>query len=56
MSFRDIPEFSHQKSKGSAKSIERDILFAARDMIISLRSGMPLFNAITSISSRLWRG
>ncbi len=39
-----------QKGKVTSKNIERDILFAARDMIISLRSGMPLFNAITSIS------
>ena len=39
-----------QKGAVTSKNIERDILFAARDMIISLRSGMPLFNAITSIS------
>jgi pilus assembly protein TadC len=39
-----------QRSRTTSKDIERDILFAARDMIISLRSGMPLFNAITSIS------
>ena len=39
-----------QKNRVTSKNIERDILFAARDMIISLRSGMPLFNAITSIS------
>ena len=51
MSFQTFLNFPTQKSKGSAKNIERDILFAARDMIISLRSGMPLFNAITSISS-----
>ena len=31
--------------------MEKDILFAARDLIIALRSGMPLFNALTSISS-----
>ena len=43
--------FPAQKGKKSAKNVERDILFAARDMIISLRSGMPLFNAITSIST-----
>lgn len=43
--------FPLRKSKGASKSIERDILFAARDMIISLRSGMPLFNAITSVST-----
>jgi flagellar protein FlaJ len=51
MAFQTFLNFPTRKSGGSAKSIERDILFAARDMIISLRSGMPLFNAITSISS-----
>ncbi|MGC8623040.1 MAG: type II secretion system F family protein [Candidatus Micrarchaeia archaeon] len=43
--------FPSQKGKKSAKNVERDILFAARDMIISLRSGMPLYNAITSVST-----
>ncbi len=51
MAFQTFLNYPTRKSGGSAKSIERDILFAARDMIISLRSGMPLFNAITSISS-----
>ncbi len=37
------------KSKKGEKGVERDILFAARDLIISLRSGMPLFNAIASV-------
>jgi len=49
--FQTFLNFPLAKGKTSAKSIERDILFAARDMIISLRSGMPLFNAITSIST-----
>jgi flagellar protein FlaJ len=43
--------FPMQKSKASGKLVERDILFAARDMIISLRSGMPLFNAMASVST-----
>ncbi|MDE1868468.1 MAG: type II secretion system F family protein [Candidatus Micrarchaeota archaeon] len=43
--------FPATKGSNTAKNIERDILFAVRDMIISLRSGMPLFNAITSIST-----
>jgi archaeal flagellar protein FlaJ len=51
MAFQMFLNFPTQKSKGTSKNIERDILFAARDMIISLRSGMPLFNAITSIST-----
>ncbi len=44
-------KFPLQKGKKSAKLIDRDILFASRDLIISLRSGMPLFNAVTSIST-----
>jgi archaeal flagellar protein FlaJ len=51
MAFQTFLNFPMQKGKSSSKNIERDILFAARDMIISLRSGMPLFNAITSIST-----
>jgi flagellar protein FlaJ len=51
MAFQMFLNYPTQKGRGSSKIIERDILFAARDMIISLRSGMPLFNAITSISS-----
>ena len=33
------------------KEIEKDILFAARDLVISMRSGMPLFNAMTAVST-----
>ncbi|MEM3841290.1 MAG: hypothetical protein QXN59_01175 [Candidatus Micrarchaeaceae archaeon] len=34
-----------RKSKAKTKTIDRDILFATRDLIISLRSGMPLYKA-----------
>jgi flagellar protein FlaJ len=51
MAFQTFLNFPTHKGRSSTKNIERDILFAARDMIISLRSGMPLFNAITSIST-----
>ncbi|MGI0100225.1 MAG: type II secretion system F family protein [Candidatus Micrarchaeaceae archaeon] len=51
MAFQNFLNYPTQKGKSASKNIERDILFAARDMIISLRSGMPLFNAITSIST-----
>ncbi|MDE1870792.1 MAG: type II secretion system F family protein [Candidatus Micrarchaeota archaeon] len=51
MSFQTFLNFPTHKSRTVSKNVERDILFAARDMIISLRSGMPLFNAITSIST-----
>ncbi|MEM3781444.1 MAG: type II secretion system F family protein [Candidatus Micrarchaeaceae archaeon] len=44
-------QFPAQKSKQQGKGVERDILFAARDMVVSLRSGMPLFNAITAVST-----
>lgn len=47
--FLKTPTAATKKETG--KNIERDILFAARDMIISLRSGMPLFNALTSVST-----
>ena len=48
--FRMFLNYPLRKQKETSKNVERDILFAARDMIISLRSGMPLFNAITSVS------
>ena len=51
VSFRFFLNFPTAKGQSSAKKVERDILFAARDLIIALRSGMPLFNAITSVSS-----
>ncbi|MGC8586120.1 MAG: type II secretion system F family protein [Candidatus Micrarchaeia archaeon] len=51
IAFINFLNFPTKKSAIDAKSVERDILFAARDMIISLRSGMPLYNAIVSIST-----
>jgi len=51
MTLRTFLNFPFAKKKSTGKQIERDLLFAARDMIISLRSGMPLFNALTSIST-----
>jgi flagellar protein FlaJ len=50
-SLHSFLNFPLAKKKSNAKQIERDLLFASRDMIISLRSGMPLFNAITSVST-----
>ena len=43
--------FPSQKGSQTGQKIERDILFTVRDMIISLRSGMPLYNAIVLVSS-----
>jgi len=40
-----------QRSKTFGKAVERDILFAARDMIISMRSGLPLVDAMRSVST-----
>ena len=51
IAFINFLNFPTKKSVIDAKGVERDILFAARDMIISLRSGMPLYNAIVSIST-----
>ncbi len=48
--FKVFLNYPTAKKVSSGKNVERDILFAARDLIISLRSGMPLFNAITLIS------
>jgi len=49
--FQRFLMFPLQKSKQLGKGVERDILFAARDLVVSLRSGMPLFNAITAVST-----
>jgi flagellar protein FlaJ len=43
--------FPSQRSRVIGKLVERDILFAARDIVIGMRSGMPLFNAITAVST-----
>jgi flagellar protein FlaJ len=51
VSLKAFMNFPTRKGEITSKNIERDILFASRDMIISLRSGMPLYNAIASISS-----
>ncbi|MGC9132314.1 MAG: type II secretion system F family protein [Candidatus Micrarchaeia archaeon] len=39
-----------QKIRISGKEVEKDVLFAVRDMIIALRGGVPLYNAIVSVS------
>ncbi len=40
-----------QRTKVTGKLVERDILFAARDIVIGMRSGMPLYNAMTAVST-----
>lgn len=49
--FERFLQFPVQKSRQLGKGVERDILFAARDLVVSLRSGMPLFNAIVAVST-----
>ena len=44
-------QYPAAKSKSLGKDVERDILFAARDMVVSMRSGMPLFNAMAAVST-----
>jgi archaeal flagellar protein FlaJ len=51
MLFKQFLSFPAKKAKSRGKEVERGILFAARDIIISLRSGVPLFNALTSVST-----
>ncbi|BCS91051.1 MAG: archaeal flagellar protein FlaJ [Candidatus Micrarchaeota archaeon] len=46
-----MTNFPATKGKKSARNAERDMIFAARDIIISLRSGSPLFNAIVYVSN-----
>lgn len=49
--FNSFLKYPLRKAESASKNIERDILFATRDMIISLRSGMPLYNAIVAVST-----
>ncbi|MCL4403171.1 type II secretion system F family protein [Candidatus Marsarchaeota archaeon] len=51
MMFGMFLNYPAQRGRKTGKGVERDILFAVRDIIISLRSGMPLYNAITSVST-----
>ncbi len=49
--FNKFLDYPVAKSKNVGQEIERDILFAARDLVIGMRSGMPLFNALTTVST-----
>ncbi len=51
MTLMTFINYPMSRNKKGEKRVERDILFAVRDMIISLRSGMPLYNAIASVST-----
>ncbi len=49
--FNNLILYPVKKARNSGKEIEKDVLFAARDMIIAMRSGMPLYNAIVTVST-----
>jgi flagellar protein FlaJ len=49
--FGKFIKYPIDRSTVVGKDIEKDILFAARDLVISMRSGMPLFNAVTAVST-----
>jgi archaeal flagellar protein FlaJ len=49
--FNKFVRYPLDRSKVEGAEIEKDILFAARDLVISMRSGMPLFNAMATVSS-----
>lgn len=49
--FNKFVQYPIDKRRAEGKEIERDILFAARDLVIGMRSGMPLFNALTTVST-----
>lgn len=49
--FNRFMMYPSQRSRVIGKQVERDILFAARDVVIGMRSGMPLYNAITAVST-----
>ena len=50
MLFNNFMMYPAKRIRGRGKEIEADILFAARDMMVSMRSGMPLFNAMATVS------
>lgn len=49
--FNKFIQYPLDKSKSEGTAIERDIIFAVRDLVISMRSGMPLFNAMATVST-----
>ncbi|MDE1845711.1 MAG: type II secretion system F family protein [Candidatus Micrarchaeota archaeon] len=49
--FNKFINYPIDRSKNVGTEVERDILFAMRDIVIGMRSGMPLFNAMTAVST-----
>lgn len=50
MSYNMLLMYPVNKTKSIGADVEKDVLFAARDMIVSMRSGVPLFNAMATVS------
>jgi flagellar protein FlaJ len=50
MSFNALVAYPMNKVRSIGNDVEKDILYAARDMIVSMRSGIPLFNAMATVS------
>jgi Flp pilus assembly protein TadB len=50
LALNQMVTFPIRKVKNRGQDVEKDVLFAARDMIVSMRSGMPLFNAMATVS------
>jgi len=45
-----LMQMPKMKMKKKEKDLDRDVLFAGRDMVISLKAGLPLFNAMANVS------
>ena len=50
-SYQALLSYPVNRIRAIGKDVEKDILFAARDMIVSMRSGLPLFNAMVTVST-----
>lgn len=50
-SYQALLSYPVNRIRAIGKDVEKDILFAARDMIVSMRSGLPLFNAMVTVSN-----
>ncbi len=49
--FNRFIQYPIDRSKNIGRDVEKDIVFAVRDIVIGMRSGMPLFNAMTAVST-----
>ncbi len=48
--YQMLISYPMRRTKSIGNDVEKDVLFAARDMIVSMRSGVPLFNAMATVS------